>query len=389
MNKSELKEILYDNILKYWKTNLLDSENGGFYGRIAGDETRYNRAHKGIILNSRILWTFSAVYNSFKSEEELNIADRAFNYILENFVDPTHGGVYWMVDFKGMPVQPKKQIYGQVFTIYGLTEYYKASGNLEALELAKNIFYLVEKYAFDQVENGYIEALDQDWQELDDVRLSEKDLNAHKTMNTHLHILEAYTNLFRFWPAEQLRIQLKNLIEVMIQKFVNVHNHFNLFFDKDWTLLSDEISFGHDIEGSWLLYEAAEVLNDQDTLERVEPITINMVKAASEGLDRDGALMNEGRVTGLTDTDKHWWPQAEALVGFINAWQLTDDTTFMTKAINVWDFIMNNLIDFKHGEWHWKIKRDGSQDYSEDKAGPWKCPYHNSRALIELIDRLP
>jgi mannobiose 2-epimerase len=207
-------------------------------------------------------------------------------------------------------------------------------------------------------------------------------------MNTHLHILEAYTNLYTVWSDKDLKTQLENLIEVMLDRFVAPNNHFNLFFARDWTLLSHEISYGHDIEGSWLLTEAALVVNDRSLIARVEKVAIRMLEASLEGLDVDGGLMNAGDVNGITDSTKHWWPQAEALVGLVNGYQLTGDEKYLQSVQRVWDFINERLIDKENGEWHWKVSKQGNQDYSEDKAGPWKCPYHNGRAMIELMHRL-
>jgi mannobiose 2-epimerase len=246
------------------------------------------------------------------------------------------------------------------------------------------LFELIEQYSFDPVYNGYLEAFDRDWRLLEDLRLSEKDANEKKTMNTHLHVLEAYTNLYRCWPDDKLRKQLRNLIIVFRDKIINNDLHFRLFFDEQWNSKSNEISYGHDIEGSWLLYEAAEVLDDHDLLKEIKHLSVAMVDVAiRQGLDDDGGLMNEAH-----DADKHWWPQAEALVGLVNAWQLTSRSEYLDLTSQVWSFIKTRMIDRKHGEWYWRVDRDGNVNFSEDKAGPWKCPYHNGRAMLELLRRL-
>ncbi|QCK14929.1 AGE family epimerase/isomerase [Mangrovivirga cuniculi] len=376
------------NILDYWSFNMVDKSHGGFYGRIDGENQLQNKADKSVILNSRILWTFSAGFNLIPDGKYRKLADRAFHYILDHFIDRDFGGVYWLLDFNGNPVESKKQIYAQAFAIYGLTEYYKITQEEKALSTSIDIYNLIEKQAFDSSFNGYLEALDRKWNPMEDVRLSEKDLNAQKTMNTHLHILEAYTNLYRVWKDEDLKYKLKGLIDLMINLFVSSDYHFNLFYDKNWKLLSDEFSFGHDIEGSWLLFEAAEIIGEEEVIKKVHKIAIDMVNASLDGMDDDGGLMNEGDENGITDSDKHWWPQAEALVGLINAWQLSGNKKYLEQVSKSWVFIKNNLIDRENGEWFWKISKEGIIDKREDKAGPWKCPYHNGRAMIECYMRL-
>ncbi|MEQ8471382.1 MAG: AGE family epimerase/isomerase [Marinoscillum sp.] len=382
----ECQKILSENILSFWNRKMVDPQ-GGFYGRIDGRGKLHEQADKSVILNSRILWTYSAAYQVTGNPKHKMMAERAYEYLVKCFIDTRSGGVYWLLDYQGRVLSDKKQIYAQAFAIYAFAEFHKINEYKRAKDHAIRIFELIELHSFDQKLNGYFEALDVNWQHLDDVRLSEKDMNATKTMNTHLHILEAYTNLYRIWPDEKLKVQLENLITLMSTKFVTSEGHFKLFFDNNWKLLSDEISFGHDIEGSWLLCEAAEVLKNESLSDKINIVALEMVKAALKGQDKDGGLMNEANPKGLTDTDKHWWPQAEALVGLVNAWQLTGDEDYLKTMKSVWLFTKTYLID-KEGEWHWKVTKDGHNDLQEDKAGPWKCPYHNGRAMIELITRL-
>ncbi|MEH0152904.1 AGE family epimerase/isomerase [Limibacter armeniacum] len=383
----EAQQVLDKNILSFWQQRMVDRENGGFYGRIDGDGKLYPEADKAIILNTRILWTFSAAFRQSKNTVYKQVADRAYHYLKDHFFDQEKGGVFWMLDFQGKVTEDKKQVYAQAFAIYALSEYEQIEGSGQALELAIELFGLLEKYSRDRERNGYFEAFARDWSAMEDVRLSEKDMNATKTMNTHLHVLEAYTNLYRIWKDDRLAESLENLIVLMSSCFISETSHFHLFFDDDWRLLSDEISFGHDIEGSWLLAEAAEVLGDKTLIETTNALAVQMAEAALSGLDEDGGLMNEASSEGLTDTDKHWWPQAEALVGWLNAWQINNDQKFLDAAGKVWDFTKAYIID-QEGEWHWRVTKDHQLVTSEDKAGPWKCPYHNGRAMLEIMERL-
>ena len=386
----ELDDELRNAILPYWMKRMVDHENGGFYGQIDGNDQLHVSAPKGSVLNARILWTFSAAYNQFSEKEYLEMAHRAYKYCISYFINYRNEGVYWMLDHQGNPLETKNQIYALGFMIYGLSEYYKATQKEEALDHARMLFNSIENYSFDPVQNGYFEAFDQDWEMLDDLRLSEKDANEKKTMNTHLHILEAYTNLYRIWKDDTLKSQLKNLIEVFIRKIIDQETwHFLLFFSSEWKPRDKEISFGHDIEGSWLIQEAAEVLGDKALIDKSRAIAIRMVDAVCyQGFDTDGGLFNELDPDGTLDTDKHWWPQAEAIVGLVNAYQVSKDPKYLDRSTHTWQFVKDKIIDEVHGEWYFRVDKSGKPFMEEDKAGFWKCPYHNSRACLEILNRL-
>ncbi|AWB45457.1 N-acyl-D-glucosamine 2-epimerase [Paenibacillus sp. CAA11] len=388
--KPRLEQELKENILGFWMKHTIDKKNGGFLGEIDHAMNVHPEAEKSLVLNARILWTFSTAYRMYKQEDYLKMAERAYDYLTTHFVDNEHGGLYWMVDALGNPSQDKKQIYGQSFAIYALSEYYRAAGHQEALELAKELFHILEKHGYDPVHKGYIEALARDWKPTDNLSLSDKDLNEAKSMNTHLHVLEGYTNLYRVWKDEELRSKLSELIEVTLDHIVDPKTaHFFLFFDEEWNVKSDDISYGHDIEGSWLLFEAAEVLGNDQLLARTREVAIAMAEATyNEGVDSDGGLLNEANAEGLTDTNKDWWPQAEAVVGFYNAYQMTGEEKFAEAAVRSWNFIEEFIIDKKHGEWYWSVNREGVPQLHEMKVSAWKCPYHNSRACFEMIERL-
>ena len=406
--KEEVRDCLETNILPFWLA-LQDNENGGFYGQVTGSGVLMKSANKGCILNARILWAFSAAYRATHKPEYLMAAMRAKDYILTYFVDKEYGGTYWELDCKGNPIDTKKQFYAIGFTIYGLREYVRARRSMtethkaaiheninwieedeKALAEAIALFEVIEQHSLDREYNGYIEACTRDWQPIADMRLSDLDENYPKSQNTHLHILEPYTNLYRVWQDERLAKALRNLIFIFTGKILNPEtHHLDLFFENDWTRGAGQLeSYGHDIECSWLIHEAAIVLGDKAVLARVEPIVQQIAKASEKGLNADGSMIHEANITkGTADTDLHWWVQAETVVGFYNIYQHFGDETALQKAINCWQFIKTHLIDHKNGEWFWCVRRDGTLNTTDDKAGFWKCPYHNSRMCIEIMER--
>lgn len=387
--KTEVRDELIHHILPFWAEKMADREQGGFYGQINGGNELVAQANKGGILNARILWSFSSAYLHIKNPLYLEMANRAKNYILDHFFDQEFGGTYWTISFDGKPVDTKKQIYSQAFFLYAFTEHYRATGEESSLQTAIGLFRLIEAHSFDSELNGYFEAYSRDWKLLDDLRLSERDANEKKTMNTHLHVLEAYTNLFRVWKDEALARQLRNLIVIFTGKIVNPKtNHLNLFFDEFWNSKSEVISYGHDIEASWLIDEAARILGDDGLLANVQQTCIRIAQAACEGWQPDGGLVYEkDGPDGPIDTDRHWWVQSEAVVGFLNASELTEDKEWLSKAEKTWTYISEHLVDRENGEWFWSVSKDGIPNRNDDKAGFWKCPYHNSRMCLEVMTR--
>lgn len=387
----QLQQELQANILKFWAERTVDNKNGGFIGFIDSLGMIDDQADKGLVLHARILWTFSAASRQFSSVPYSDLAERAYLYLRDYFQDQEHGGFYWMINAQGQPVQDKKQVYGQAFVIYALAEFYRATSRQEALDLAMELYRLLEKFSYDPVHQGYVEALAREWGPTDDLSLSDKDLNEKKSMNTHLHVLEAYTGLYRVWPSSpDLQRSLTELINVTLDHIVDSQTgHFHLFFDEVWQVKGHHISYGHDIEGSWLLVEAAEVLGDTALLQRVKQTALQMAEAVyTKGIDDDGGIWNEADPSGLTDANKDWWPQAEAMVGFYNAYQLTGNEKYRQAAENSWSFIQNHLIDSKYGEWFLAIGEDKLPVPNLPKVSPWKCPYHNSRACLEMLERL-
>lgn len=387
--KEEVRQCLTGNILPYWIDKVEDHENGGFYGRIDGHDIVHSKAEKGAILNARILWAFSAAYRVLKKAEYLEAATRAKDYILQHFIDYEFGGVYWSLDYKGNPLDVKKQTYAIGFTIYGLSEYARATGDKESLDAAIKLYHDIENHALDSKNNGYIEALTRDWQPIADMRLSDKDENGSRTMNTHLHIIEPYTNLYRVWKSQELKESIINLLQIFTKILLNQEtHHLDLFFDDEWHGKRNIESYGHDIEASWLLHETALVLGDTQILKEIEPIVKEIAMAADEGLQPDGSMIYEHwKDTGKFDTQRQWWVMCECIIGHINLYQHFGNKESLGIAERCWNFTKEKLIDKVNGEWHWSSDASGLINYNDDKAGFWKCPYHNSRMCLELMER--
>lgn len=378
-----------DAILDYWAKKSLDFVNGGFIGKLDhSGEINYS-FEKGGVLNARILWTFSSAFLATRNSIYKEIAKRAFEYIKKHLIDYANGGTYWSVDALGNKMDGRKQIYGLAFAIYGFSEYYKTSKNPEALEIAKKLYLEIEKHSFDHKSNGYFEAFAEDWSALSDVRLSNKDLNATKTMNTHLHILEAYTNLYTIFPDKQLSNKIENLLEVFDEKIIDTTlGQLNLFFDNDWNSLSKRYSFGHDIEATWLLLDAALAIQKNEIIEKWKNKAIHISEIILKNINPDGSLYHEIDLETMhIDKHREWWVSAEAMVGFVNTYQLSSDKKYLNAVFGLWEFIKKHIKDTGNGEWHWGVLDDYSK-MKEDKIGFWKCPYHNYRACQEILERL-
>jgi len=388
--RRQLEEELTGNILPFWMTHVVDKVNGGFYGAVTNDLQVHNQVPRSATLCARILWTYATAYRRLGAEQYLSMARWAYDYLTHVFWDQEYGGLYWQVDCNGNPISDRKHHYAQAFAIYGLAEYYRATQEPQSLELAQTLFHLLEKHAYEALYQGYIEGSSRKWEALVDMRLSDVDPNCRKSMNTMLHILEAYTHLLQVWDDAHLKVQHRALLETFQRHIIDRDTgHFKLFFDDQWHSLSDNMSFGHDIEGSWLLWEAAKAQGDSALLAQVRESVIDLAAAVyREGLDDDGSLFYEDGPQGLVDTGKAWWVQAEAVVGFYNAYQLSGQVDFAQAAYRCWRYIQDKMVDRKHGEWFKQLHRDGTPDHTRYKAGPWDCPYHHSRACFEMLDRL-
>ncbi len=380
---------LYDNILPFWIDNTVDNENGGFLGRIFNDLSAEEKAPKGLILNARILWTFSKAYNISKIKDYLDMAHRSYEYLIDKFRDQEFGGFVWSVDYQGNFDDDKKRAYGQGFAIYGLSEYYLATKNEVALKTAIDTFNTLEKYAFDEENTGYFETYNRNWTMADDLRLSERDMDEKKSMNNHLHVIEGYANLYKIWKNDLLRKQLRNLILNFRDKILNPENmHFYMFFDEKWNPRSKNESYGHDIEGSWLLLECAKILGDDELTAEISDIAVKMAKISKDNhLEPDGAISFELEKHGL-NTERHWWVMAEALVGYFNAYEISGDKKFLYAVQKVWDYINHHHVDKELGEWIYLLDKDGNIAEKEYKVSEWKGPYHNGRACMEILARI-
>jgi mannobiose 2-epimerase len=386
---TRIESELRDNILPFWLQHAPDREHGGFVGEISDDLVVKPDAPRGALLSARILWTYSTAYGRYQDPAHLEMARRAYDDLLNRFWDREDGGLLWSITADGQPLVTRKVLYVQAFGIYGLSEFHRATGDQGALDRAIALYRAIEAHCHDHEHGGYYEEFTRDWKLEKGMRRSVMGSLALKSQNAHLHLLEAYTNLLQVWPDPELRRNLRELVEVMLTRIINPANHHLwLFLAADWTPRSDRISFGHDIEASWLLVEAATVLDDPALTARIRTIALQMAQATlAEGVDTDGGLFSEADPKGLTDATKEWWQQAEAATGFLNAFQTSGDPRFLQASLHSWDFIATHLVDRKHGEWFRAVKRDGTV-WTQAKVSFWKCPYHNGRACLEMIDRL-
>ncbi len=387
--KKEVSSNLTGNLLSYWSAKMVDNKNGGFYGRIDANDKVYPEDEKGGILNARILWTYSSAYRVYKDTSYLRLATRAKDYLMAHFIDKQYGGAYRSLNAKGEPSDTRKQTYTLSFFIYGLAEYSRATGDKDALKAARSIFDLLEKYALDKEQNGYFEVFTRDWKRSHDRLIGESTDNDEKTMNTHLHLMEAYTNLYRIWPDPVMKDRLKNLVNIFLDHIIDQNtSHLVCFMDRKWARTSRVDSYGHDIESSWLIYEAGSLLKDASLQARISKVSIKIVEAASDGLQPDGSLIYEKDLaSGHVGTERSWWTQSEAIVGYLNAFEISGDQKYLNRSVRCWDYTKQHLVDNKNGGWYSSVSENGVTGRG-DKAGFWVCPYHNGRMCMEVTERV-
>lgn len=408
---------LADDILPYWEKYARDSKSGGFYSVIDNNNVQSDASGgRSIVMVSRYLWAYSKAARLLKNEHYLEMADYAFDAINRDYFDKEYGGFYWSVNKDGTPCVSKKQVYGEAFAIYGISEYAAAVRELRAkraesearsdiiMGRALAVFTMLEHHARDTASlstgvgaGGYIEALAQDWSPTADLKLSEKDIDCAKSMNTNLHVLEAYTalhkNLAVVHPADDalrslVEDALRDLIQVMIKHIVQADGHLGVYFNMDWSRIDSEVSYGHDIEASWLLREAAEETGDKALIEEVRPVVIRIAEVSlSEGYDKETGGFDNRMIDGKKDTKRVWWNQAEAINGFYYAYLMTGREEFADAVRNVWRWIEEKQRDKQNGEWYQEVSKDGIPNLSLPKGGNWKTAYHNARCCMEIVDQ--
>ena len=385
---SEMEEELREDILSFWP-RFMDRENGGFYGEVDNDGRPDPRADKGLVMHARLLWTYSAAARLFGDPGFLTTADAAYRFIVESLYDREQKGFYFTCDCTGNPRAGFKIVYGQAFAMYALAEYARAGGPGGALELSMETFHLLQRAAHDDLHGGYAEAAAPDLSTSVSSALGEQDMDCAKSMNTNLHVLEALTALHAASGDAQVARALRELIEVHLAKIVMPSSHLGLYFNEDWSRLDDVISYGHDIEASWLLTEAADQAGDEELRTRVRPCATGIAAAIARVLDANqGSLPNEMK-GGRLDTDRIWWVQAEGIVGMVNAGELSGDPAYIRRAEKIWEFVKAFLIDRAHGEWFWGARFPGGAPLPHHyKGGAWKASYHNGRACMQIMGRL-
>jgi len=394
------REELTGNILPFWAQYAFD-DSGWLRGVVHNDLSVDDAAPRHAVIVARILRTFAAASEVLPvMRDELHVtAQKAYDLLLGRFWDPVEGGVFWALNPNGSVAASHKQVYAQAFTIYSLAEWHTATGDERALANAMRTFELIEARARDLVAGGYLDALSRSWGSLEETALSDKDLSVPKSMNTNLHVMEAYTRLLRVTNDYRVREALHELVSAIIEHVVTLEPfaHCQLFFDFTWNSHVDIVSYGHDIEASWLIWDAWEALaaagvQDPELAARAHSVALLLAEAVrTNGQDPDGGVLYEGTPNGVVNDQKQWWPQAEGVVGWLNAYQLAGRPEDRAAALAAWDFIENHVIDREHGEWFGALNRDGSVQRGGDndlKIGPWKCPYHNARACLEIMRRV-
>ena len=382
----EVKDHLQNQIIPFWK-NLRDDEFGGYYGWMDYDLKLDKKAVKGCILNSRITWFFANAYTLLKDESLLEEAKHGYAFLKEHCLDRENGGIFWSINYDGTPADTTKHTYNQAFSIYALSSYYEASGDKEALQMAKDLFCLIEEKCTDEV--GYLEAFDLTFQPVDNDKLSENGIIAEKTMNTLLHVFEAYTELYRVAKLPEVAERLRWIMDTFAAKVYNpVLHRQEVFFDKNMNSILDLHSYGHDIETAWLMDRGVEVLNDPAYEAKMTPITKDLT-AQIYKVAFDGHSLSNECEKGKVDTNRVWWVQAETVLGFLNGYrQSPEKQEYLEAAENEWKFIRDKQVDKRAGsEWFWLLDRDGNPVKGRPIVEPWKCPYHNGRMCFEIIRR--
>jgi len=380
--RTEIVANVRDSVLPFW-IDYDVAPDSGFYGTVLRNGTPVADAPRGGVLNARILWSFSAAYRMFGNEVYLKLANKSQRYFINTFIDKVNGGVYWLVNSDGEVLNASKYTYAMTYAIYGLAEHYLATGNDESLKIAISLYHILEAKGREPLHDGYVESFTQDW------KLQDKyDHNAPKTMNAHLHVMEAYTLLYQCWKDDGLRKRLEFCVDLFMNRIYNpARKHFNLFFDNDWNSLVEMDSYGHDVEAGWLLCEAARTLEDQNLIKRTNQLALNVTSAClSEGMSDKGYMIYEKKA-GRKTKHASWWGQIETMIACVNAWQISGNDAYLRSADTVWTFVKDHMIDKEYGEWYSDCF-DGEPMKDAPKVSMWRCPYHTVRLGVEIYNRL-
>lgn len=387
MMLEEVKAHLLNDIIPFWK-NLRDDEFGGYYGYMDYDLKLDKKAVKGCILNSRITWFFANAYTLLKDESLLEEAKHGFAFMKEHCMDKENGGIFWSMKYDGTPEDTTKHTYNQAFSIYALSSYYEATHDEEALAMAKELFHIIETKCTDEI--GYKEAFDKEFHEVENDKLSENGVIAEKTMNTLLHVFEAYTELYRVAKLPEVKERLEWIMDTFADKVYNPKLHRQeVFFDRNMNTILDLHSYGHDIETAWLMDRGVEVLGEKKYEEKMTPITKDLTAEIYKVAFDGHSLANECE-KGVVNVHRIWWVQAETVIGFLNGWQKDPSRTeYLEAAKSEWQFIKDHVMDKRQGsEWFWEVDPSGKPYEGRPIVEPWKCPYHNGRMCFEVIRRL-
>lgn len=394
-SRARLERILHDNILPFWYPAVLDTVDGGYRLNHDREGNYLGPADKALVTQARTLWFFARLYNAgMGGPQHLAAARHGFEFMRRALWDAEHGGFYWSVSPDGSrPVQALKHLYGQGFGLYALVEYGRASGDRRAEQMAQELFGLLEFHAHDRQHGGYREFFGRDWGAVPAGATGYVGGGGPglKLMNTHLHLMEPFTTYYQWLPQPRLRQRLVEL--VFVQSNAVVRQGLGACTDRyaaDWTPLLDgdaaRVSYGHDIENVWLLMAAQRALGLSDG-----PLTglyrSLMAYSLEYGYDGEaGGFYDSGPFNAAADRrDKVWWVQAEGLVAALYMYRLTGEARYAEVFGQTLDWIEAHQIDGRGGDWFSVVQQGQGQG---NKAGAWKSPYHNGRAMIECLETL-
>ena len=378
MNKQEFYNHLTGDLIPFWN-NLYDSEYGGFYGSADSDNNINKTSPKSAVLQTRILWFYSSCYKALKDKNLFEYASRQFDFIIKYMIDENDGGIFWDVEYDGKVKDRQKHTYALAFALYSISAYYSVSKNKSAFDAAQRLFNLIERDYKD--EYGYTEVFS----------LDKSVKGSARTMNTLLHIIEAYTEYHAAVNTAESRKALEYSLDLVRTKAYNDDLcRIECNFDEFMNPVGDVLSYGHDIEASWIVYRACEILGNDEILSDLSPkldkLTQNVISKGFVDNGRNG-IYYECK-NNIDNTYRSWWVMSEAIVALVHRYNLYKDKQSIYLAENVWDYVKKYFIS-PHGEWHTQVDEKGEAIKSRSGlCGAWKCPYHNGRMCLELMEML-